>query len=59
VLQLSNAPHEEVLGEINWRDVLHLEEDTGEDTNDDASTDGRSQDEGSLEEDDKSENDVV
>ena len=51
-MRLSDSSHEEILDEINRRDVLNFEEDIGEDTDadDDASADGGSDDEGSSEE---------
>ena len=58
-LRLSDASHEEILDEINRRDVLNFEEDIGEDTDDDASTDGRSNEEESSEEDNDSNSDAV
>jgi hypothetical protein len=46
-VQLSNSTHEEILEEINRRDVLNFEEDDiGEDTDDDTSADGGSDGEG-------------
>ena len=58
-LQLSDASHKEILDEINRRDVLNFEEDIGSDTDEDESTDGRSDEEESSEEDDDSNSDAV
>jgi hypothetical protein len=50
-VRLSDSTHEEILKEIHRRDVLNFEEDdTVEDTGDDASADGGSNGEGSSEE---------
>jgi hypothetical protein len=54
-VRLSDSSHEEILDEINRRDVLNFEEqDIGEDTaDDDASSDGGSDGEGSSEEEEQ------
>ena len=62
MLQISDASPKEILDKINQRGVLNFEEDIGGDTSDDASADGGSKGEGSLEEEqenDDNENNVV
>ncbi len=55
MLQLSDVSHEEILDEINQRDVLNFKENIGVET-DDESIEGRSDGEESSEEDDSIDN---